>query len=97
MKNTAARTARSRRSSRHGRHAGEHVVAAARATTRLHRDRHEHRTPQRPTTIQRNNPTPTTNRLPRLPRPTRDPPTQVLASRQQQLTPTQTRSPTESS
>lgn len=31
MKNTAAKTARSRRSSRHGRHAGEHVVAAARA------------------------------------------------------------------
>jgi integrase len=31
MKNTAATTARSRRSSRHGRHAGEHVVAAARA------------------------------------------------------------------
>jgi integrase len=31
MKNTAANTARSRRSSRHGRHAGEHVVAAARA------------------------------------------------------------------
>ena len=31
MKNTAATTARSRRTTRHGRHAGEHVVAAARA------------------------------------------------------------------
>jgi hypothetical protein len=31
MKNTAAATARSRRTTRHGRHAGEHVVAAARA------------------------------------------------------------------
>jgi hypothetical protein len=31
MKNTAAKTARSRHSSRHGRYAGEHVVAAARA------------------------------------------------------------------
>jgi integrase len=31
MKNTAASSARSRRSHRHGRHAGEHVVAAARA------------------------------------------------------------------
>jgi integrase len=31
MKRAAAATARSRRSSRHGRHAGEHVVAAARA------------------------------------------------------------------
>ncbi len=31
MKHTAATTARSRRTTRHGRHAGEHVVAAARA------------------------------------------------------------------
>jgi integrase len=31
MKNTAATTTRSRRTTRHGRHAGEHVVAAARA------------------------------------------------------------------
>jgi hypothetical protein len=31
MKNTATNSARSRRTSRHGRHAGEHVVAAARA------------------------------------------------------------------
>src|SRR6266496_3020102 len=31
LKNTATNSARSRRTSRHGRHAGEHVVAAARA------------------------------------------------------------------
>ena len=35
MKRTATSSARSRRSSRHGRHAGEHVVAAARAIYNL--------------------------------------------------------------
>jgi hypothetical protein len=52
--------------------------------TCVHGDRREHRTSQRPATIRRNNPTPATDRLPRLPGPTRDPSTRA-------------RSPTESS
>jgi hypothetical protein len=63
--------------------------------TRLHRDRREHRKPQRTTTIQRNNLVPTTDRLPGFPGPARGPSTEVLAGRQQ-LTSTPARSPTES-
>jgi hypothetical protein len=49
----------------------------------LHRDRREHRTPQRPTTIRRNNLIPATDRLPGFPGSAQDPTTQVLAGRQQ--------------
>ena len=66
------------------------------SATCLHRDRREHRTPQRPTTIRRDHPGPTTNRLPGFPGPTRDSSTEVLA-RRQQLISTRARSPTESS
>lgn len=48
-------------------------------TVCLHRNRHEHRTPQQPATVRRDNDiVPATDRLPGPPGPARDPPTEVL-------------------